>query len=349
MKKYQLFFTYNFGEDHKNTASIKPIEDTVKIAEKSGYEIINVKTKLFFLFYEIVEYASTIGKIFKSLKPLNEGDLVFVQYPIYSTYRFCNTLKLILNFLGNRKIRTVGFIHDVENLRNFSEKKLKQEVEFLNCFNTLILHNKNMEEVLRKYGLKTNVILLEVFDYLVNDANSNSIINSNLFFGKHVKIVFAGNLNKSSFVNDLHLIKDVRFELYGNGYNNQYAENVFYHGSITPEELNKEMAQYDYGLVWDGKNIEKLDEGEDFSRYMRYNNPFKLSSYISAGLPIITSKDAGIADFVIENNLGIVVNSLNELMNNDIYIDYNLQKQNVLKLKAKLNNGAILSSILEKL
>ena len=46
---------------------------------------------------------------------------------------------------------------------------------------------------------------------------------------------------------------------------------------------------------------------------MRYNNPHKVSLYIVSKLPVIMWKEAALADFVVKNHLGIVVDNLLEL------------------------------------
>lgn len=339
MKKYQLYFNYNFGNEHQNTASIKPIDDSSRIATKLDFEPVYINSNLFYLYYQLFYYLNFRANFKKKVRKIKKGDIVFIQYPIYATYRFGNTLSFILSYFKKKGIYTIGLIHDIENLRNFNENKLRKEIQFLNKFSYLIVHNDKMKSILKAYGLNIKTTSLNIFDYLVdNTVNYNTAsICSNTEF----TIVFAGNLNKSRFVNSLEKIKNVKFHLFGNGYSGPVnSDNITYYGSVSPTELNNKMALYNYGLVWDGNIIEQLDDSENYSRYMRYNNPFKLSSYISAGIPVITSKDAAIADFVLDNNIGIVVESLMELENPALYLNYADQKRNVNNLKFKINEGS---------
>ena len=46
---------------------------------------------------------------------------------------------------------------------------------------------------------------------------------------------------------------------------------------------------------------------------MKYNNPHKLSLYIAAGIPVIVWKQAAVAKFVQDHNIGLTVNSLKEI------------------------------------
>ena len=95
-----------------------------------------------------------------------------------------------------------------------------------------------------------------------------------------------------------------------------------------------------FGLVWDGTSIDscKGNSGE----YLKYNNPHKLSLYLSSGLPVVIWAEAAEAEFVKRNKLGISVNSLFELYNaleNITEDDYNQIARNVAAIAEKLKKG----------
>ena len=166
MKNYfQLVFKYNFKKEHQNTASIKPIDDSSKIATKLDFEPIYIKSNLFYLYYQLFSYLCFRANFKKKVKKIKNGDIVFIQYPIYATYRFGNTLEFILSYFKKRGIHTIGLVHDIENLRNFDEKKLRKEIQFLNSFSYLIVHNDKMKSILRDYGLSIKTTSLNIFDY----------------------------------------------------------------------------------------------------------------------------------------------------------------------------------------
>ena len=48
-------------------------------------------------------------------------------------------------------------------------------------------------------------------------------------------------------------------------------------------------------------------------QYLKYNNPHKLSLYLSSGLPVVIWKDAAEAKYVMDKKVGIAVGSLTEL------------------------------------
>ena len=203
-----------------------------------------------------------------------------------------------------------------------------------------------MVDAFAKY-LNTDIkfFTLDIFDYLVeNPLKSNHLIDKNVFSN----ICFTGNLGRTHFIHDLYKIKNFNFFLYGPFYKKRDEfnhSNLEYCGSLTTEELNKTISNYDFGLIWDGLSLDELvgNDGE----YIKYNNPFKFSAYISAGLPVITSVDAGIAKFIQDNGIGILVNSLRDLDNISISASqYNLMKENVLKIKEKVNDGTYLKKVL---
>lgn len=47
--------------------------------------------------------------------------------------------------------------------------------------------------------------------------------------------------------------------------------------------------------------------------YLKYNNPNKTSLYLYSSMPVIVWDEVAIADFVLQNIVGITVNSLYEL------------------------------------
>lgn len=92
--------------------------------------------------------------------------------------------------------------------------------------------------------------------------------------------------------------------------------------------------------MWDGISIDGL-EGNT-GRYLMYNNPHKLSLYIVSGLSVVISKEAAEAEFVIKNNVGIVVDKISDfeekykLISDD---DYDEMLECVKKCAEKINSG----------
>ena len=77
-------------------------------------------------------------------------------------------------------------------------------------------------------------------------------------------------------------------------------------------------------------------------RNVRYNNPHKLSLYLSTGLPVIIWKGVAEAKFVEENKIGFAVDNLyqlSEILNDIKEDDYKILVHNVQKIKIDLCKG----------
>lgn len=77
-----------------------------------------------------------------------------------------------------------------------------------------------------------------------------------------------------------------------------------------PEELPYVLSG-SFGLVWDGTSANTCSGV--YGEYLQINNPHKASLYIASGIPVIIWSHAALADFVKENDCGIVVDSLSDI------------------------------------
>lgn len=307
-------------------ASQKAPEDIEKIFLQnfgSTYRVRNIEN----LF---LSYFDTLFQILKirTYKQAYKYNLV-VQWPLYVRRPFKSSW-----FLSDRFRRKIAIIHDIDSLR-FSPNdisKIHLEIDELNRFDCVIAHNKSMELWLYENGLNTKVITLNIFDYL-----SDYKLNLN-HFGEY-EIVVAGNLNKSSFLKEIDMVVKHRINAYGPLTDYAIPPNMNYMGSFSPNELPLKI-KGDFGLIWDGDSTQTCSGNN--GNYMRYNNPHKLSLYISCGLPVIVWEEAAIACFVKDHEIGIVIKSLSDL---DSELDKVTSKQyenmvkNVNKLAEKIVKG----------
>ena len=116
-------------------------------------------------------------------------------------------------------------------------------------------------------------------------------------------------------------------------------ENIEYHGSFPVEKIPDQL-KAGFGLVWDGDSI---DGCKGLSgQYLRYNNPHKLSLYLSSGMPVVIWSGAAEAEFVRKNKVGICVESLFELDNIFAHMtqqDFEEMENNTKRLSCKLKKG----------
>ena len=201
----------------------------------------------------------------------------------------------------------------------------------------VIAHNRKMITWLKENGLKKPCVSLELFDYLAETKPSQK---KNIGEDNNYTICFAGNLIKSRFMQSISQYIHSPINIYGN--KPDYilnGENLCYQGSYSPTALCEAM-NGDFGLIWDGGSCEECS-GND-GQYMKINNPHKLSLYISCGLPIITWKEAAIAEFIEKNGIGFAVNSLAEIddvLGNMTRKEYEKYRNNVLEITRDVRKG----------
>lgn len=273
----------------------------------------------------------------RKLQRAKPGDMIIVSHRLFWGKRFSNYLMKVIK---KRKLKSVLIIHDVESLRqNFNFEQVKQEITQMNNFDIVISHNNNMTTWLKNSGVNSKIVNLNLFDYF----NLSSFNHS---FEKDRGVIFAGNLEKSVFLNKLENLKN-KLSLYGPN-PSSYSDNINYFGSFSPSELPAHL-EGSYGLIWDGDSCEKCTglSGE----YLKYNNPHKTSLYLSCGLPVIIWKEAALAPFIESNNLGICVSSLQEMDHILLGIsddEYKIMKENALAMAEKLRSGYFIKKAIQK-
>ncbi|QAR35030.1 sugar transferase [Latilactobacillus curvatus] len=307
------------------TGMSKPKEDIIEVLTKDRYRDLkfvrrsNKYLRLFLTYFDLKREVREIGK--------NSKDKLIIQYPLYSKI----ATRYLFNILRNRDVQLVGFVHDIEALRmnKNNKKKVTDELGILNKFDVLIVHNQYMKKWLIDQGITCEFVELNIFDYL----NDKPIVNANI----DKPIVYAGNLEKASFFKKLNIRKKII--LFGVNKEEKYPQNVTYCGAKKPDELPLYL-DGSFGLVWDGDRVD-TNSGM-YGEYTRYNNPHKVSLYLSSGLPVIVWKQAAIAQFVESNHVGIAIDSLQDIddilsnMNPD---DYLVMINNVQKMSNRLRTG----------
>ena len=318
-----------------NNAGPKAKVDVETILCKNGFSKINFTINQKSKMQKLMVSTMKVRNYFKH----NHYDEIIMQYPTYSDI----VTKSLFRTIGKYDTKLVLFIHDVESLRLHSDDAdyIQKEVSLFNKATALIVHNNKMKQWLSDHGVSVHMETLEIFDYLMPDFESKKKV-----FDK--SICFAGNLQKSDFLTKVNL-KEATLTLFGPNPQDKYGERVTYKGQYTPEELPKYL-NYNFGLVWDGSSVDKCDG--IFGSYLKYNNPHKASLYLATGLPIIIWSKSALADFIVHNELGIAINSLNDL---DIELakisseQYDIMQHNVSNISRKLKNGNYTKQVMNRI
>lgn len=321
MKKYQIVET----SENFNHAGSKATKDIADIADTLGYSRINIRmntTKL----TKVAKVQRQVGYFhdWKNCEhEMEDNAVVLLQHPFH--YPQMTRERTLLKLKEKKHIRFICLIHDVEELRAFRYNEYyRKEFEFMiKIADAFIVHNDVMMKYFLDLGIpRTRVVNLEIFDYL-----QKSEMSGNPKYEKAITI--AGNLDttKCGYIGQLGKLCGVDVKLFGPNFDEQlksYA-NIHYYGSFPADEIPSKLTG-GFGLVWDGKSIDGCI-GQS-GQYLKYNNPHKLSLYLSSGIPVVTWKGAAEAAFVEKHNVGICVESLLELteifetMNQDVYLRY---------------------------
>lgn len=260
---------------------------------------------------------------------------IFLNYPFIKGRLFDYVIE---NVVINRNNVSL-LVHDVYSLQmsNINFEQLKKEIKIFNRAKRIIFHNNKMVDLLKKYGLShENYMTIDIFDYIINDK-----IFQSRNFSK--EIIFAGNIAKANFLKEFRFLKKFGFilNLYGPNYKKEELDfkNISYKGILDPEEIVHKM-DGSFGLIWDGDSI-KTCTG-NYGEYLKYNNPFKFSMYIAAGIPVICWKNSAIANFIEINKIGFCIDKIediNNLLNELNEEKYQNIRANVIKLGMKLRTG----------
>lgn len=282
----------------------------------------NLKSVSYSLWYLI----RNVKKLYLLLK--SKEKIVLLQYP-FQVHPFVSIFLLLVMKMNN----VILFVHDIDEWRHKERKRTICAQGFFYNAKVIVVHNQKMLERVKGWDTQAKLINLEIFDYL-RDSGEHQIRE----FSHTVS--FAGNLTKSMF---LHTDLEPLFKklyLYGPGKDCiKLGDNVVYKGSFTPDEIPAKL-EGSFGLIWDGESADTCSG--NFGEYTKYNNPHKLSLYISSCLPVIVWSHAASADFVKKYNIGFCVDSLHEIEGKLAAMtdeDYKLYLHNLSDLQQKIISG----------
>lgn len=351
IKRFQIWHCSQSGV----TAGSKAPKDFMQIAGRIGYQRIDIHPwvrhdGVSAIPWSVEQYRKDWGKC---LDIIENGSIVLLQHPLnhYFAYEPCWEIhevreQVLRRLKCERNVKIISLVHDVEDLREiYVTESTKREFQFMmEVADIYIVHSSRMKEYFINQGVDAKKILvLGIFDYL-----SECEVPPKKF---QRSVIIAGNLNpeKGRFIEHLGEIQDVKFYLFGDGYDKSFRmNNVEYYGSFHMEDIISAL-HGGFGLVWNGDSMDSCDGA--IGRYLRYNSPHKLSLYLAAGLPVIVWKEAAIADFVREHNVGIAVESLKELsslLHEMTEEKYNEYIRNIMPISKMLRNGVYTKEIIEK-
>ena len=334
-------------------AGTKAPDDIDAICKKNGWKeikFINPSGNKKSLIEKTKKIIININNWKQLSRVATNGDFVLYQHPMYFGTKFANKYIPIFQKKG---IKFIALIHDLESLRNLTiateaskKSHIFGDLILLKKFDYIIAHNQKMKEYLVNNGIaEQKIVCLGIFDYLCQTEFK--------IFQKTNSVNIAGNLDPNKcgyiyeFVNDNPKIK---VKLFGGNYTkDKVSPNLVYRGSFLPEEITG-VLDGAFGIVWDGPTSKSCIGNT--GNYLRYNNPHKTSMYLAAGIPVIVWEEAAIAQFIIENKVGIAIKSLENLTNelNKVSItEYDIMTQNSRNIGELLRQGWYFQSDMQRI
>ncbi|GET09513.1 sugar transferase [Ligilactobacillus agilis] len=237
------------------------------------------------------------GRLDGIIAGLSVDDVVILQSPTWNGARFEHLL--LDRIKAYRNVKVIVFIHDVVPWMNADAAgELTNYIKLYNRCDLVISPNQKMTNRLRECGLMvTKVINQEFWDHpvAVDSTKVAPFAKRVTFIGlgstkplienwdsEQVKLVLTAD--KQSMAAD----KNIEFMGY------QYDYNL----------LGRLRQQGGFGLLWNALPI--------WREYMQYNTSYKLSTYLAAGLPVITSPNIAQREVIEAKKLGLFVNSVDE-------------------------------------
>lgn len=338
-----------------NTAGVKAPDDIAKLCALRDYHPFTMpgfpteKSKIYQKFWLFIVSNYYWRKLVKKIK---KDDIIIYQHPMYGN----RIIKRFIPQIHKKGCKLVALIHDLESLRGgikdvitTAASTTKIADAMLPEFDFVICHNEHMKKYLISHGCEEKRLFnLDLFDYLNENTEKRTMPL------KKASIAIAGNLaiGKSGYIYKIcsnNKNPHLEINLYGINYQKEFESgNMIWHGSFKPDELPQYL-QGSFGLVWDGDSVETCSGNT--GNYLRYNNPHKTSLYLAAGMPVIVWSQAAVADFVIKNRCGLVVDDLCNLektiddLSEDEYREF---CHNAEVISGKVRSGSYFYGVLDK-
>jgi hypothetical protein len=259
------------------------------------------------------------------------GDLVIVQYPLWTNYMQFE-LEFVRYLKNDRKAKVVALVWDIISWIHDDRKRdytKDASLWILNEYDLVVAANPKMaNRLLTEGGVKTPMISMDLTDFIYHGPLKEKRFIKQLFY-------VATGIDPA-IINEYQSSMPINFI---GPYNKKTSTFDYIHllGPMRSEEI---PFQFDggFGLLYypTGGGYKGM------SHYGEYNNPMKLSLYLAAGLPVIMLSNMAHAEWVKKYRLGIVVDSLSQIdaaIDNLVEADYDEMLTNLKPWQHAVTNG----------
>ncbi|KRM95055.1 nucleotide sugar synthetase-like protein [Liquorilactobacillus aquaticus DSM 21051] len=258
------------------------------------------------------------------------GDIVFFQSPTWNGMMYD---KIFINKLkGYRNVKVALFVNDVAPLMFESNRYLLPElIDMYNRADLIIVPSRKMADLLKEEGLTVDKIIIQhIWDYPTEAYLEEPT------FKKYIN--FIGSPQKFNFVKNWKY--DMALRLFAEK-SDDLEKNIIFEGWQHTTNLISKLSQGGFGLVWAEENYTK--------KYMELCVSYKLSTYLAAGIPVIVATSISNEKLIKDNNLGLIVDSLDEAIEKVEKMsaeDYHRMVENVQRFSVLLKKGYFTKKVL---
>ncbi len=256
---------------------------------------------------------------------IGRDDMIVIQSPMWNGVKFeTEFVHTLRSYYAN--INIVYFLHDVvPYMFEKSGELLQDYLSLYNLADVIVSPSEQMAQALIKDGLAVDKIVYQgMWDHTMNavELGTPSFSNTLHYTGaiERYSLQQLGNLNIP-----LHIYSSEQI----------LGSQVVHHDWMSDIELQQTFVKTGgFGLIW--------AESEFDQNYLSMNNPFKLGTYLAAGIPVIVPPYFSGRKLVEDNGLGVVLDNLDdiELYLNDLTReDYNELLKNVKNHRFLIQNG----------
>lgn len=249
---------------------------------------------------------------FYGLLHMGNKDYIMLKFPFTKTLVY--SARIIKRIKG---CKIITILEDVNCIRygHSQNEELDKTIRELEGNDIIMSPNNGYIHELKKYISKVKFVNFKIYPYMISEYCQNAIGDCSVY--REGEICFAGNLNKSTFLEKISLDR-YKMRLYGPCNENlaskfKKARNLEYCGMFSQDDLIINIKNSQYGLVWDGTDIDIEKDTSGLGIYLQYNTSSKFCLYLSIGLPVIVWEKAATAEYVKEKKCGIIVKSLANL------------------------------------
>ena len=264
------------------------------------------------------------------IAPVEEGDVVVIQLPLWIQFNFQN--ELIDRLKQKKDIKIIGFINEVITYND--NKPYNPESDFFLSqmvkFDLLVTLNEQMSEMLRRDNVTKPMIPMIINDFLSQKRIYEMKLSKQLIY-----------IVENPIPNFENIVEfKTPLAIYGQSLpNSSISSSVTFRSIDTFEELPYHL-KGGFGLVDIPEMYDSIKEKRNLSQ--KYKNSMSMSIFLASGIPLVVLEDSPYTTWVLKNKIGIVVPdlaSIDTIIEKMTEADYQIMLESVIRIQGGVASG----------